>query len=178
MDNHKLKLYVCTAALWVPCRGRHQGAVITGEKEEGRQTHFAPKPRTQPRAWPLPSPPRRGRGLLCRPRTQPCSRAARGANHVSLLRIGDATPRVPRHCSGRFWCVPKSHASPGAAAAAALRAAARSSLPQVGTAAHAWPRTIPSPGSCQQMPFPSIHRTAKRDRRSPGSVTLPALERL
>ncbi|XP_009644243.1 tumor necrosis factor receptor superfamily member 13B [Egretta garzetta] len=40
VDNHKLKLYVCTAALWVPCRGRHQGAVITESMDCNRRAGF------------------------------------------------------------------------------------------------------------------------------------------
>ena len=44
-------------------------------------------------------------------------------------------------------------------------------------AAHVWLPAVPSPCSCQQMPSPSFHHTAKRYRKSHGSVTLPALER-
>lgn len=48
----------------------------------------------------------------------------------------------------------------------------------MGTAARVWLGTVPSPRSCQMMPFPSIHRMAKRHRKCPGFVMLPAPERL
>lgn len=43
---------------------------------------------------------------------------------------------------------------------------------------HVWLRTLPSPRSCQPMPSPSFHHTAKYHHKSCGSVTLPALEML
>lgn len=105
----------------------------------------------------LPSEPRSRTAAPC-PRaqgTQPCTLHA-ATSHVSPLRLTDAIPRVPSQCSGRFWYVPKTHASPRAAAAAAApREATRSSVPQVGAAARlaAYP---PLPAQLPANAFPQF----------------------